>query len=182
MMKLAVGLIFVQFLIVFSQRVDKIHRYTALKCEVLDENIISADFCEVKSYKNLEVLNMNFQLHRKLMKIFVELVMKQKKNGEYRVLYNLPKTEFCSFMDSAMTSPLLKTLMEETQSSTNLFHKCPYSGAIIVSNFTFKDDKFFAIYPKGKYRTELKLSADGKQSIVQITIDEEVNMKFQQDG
>lgn len=54
-----------------------------------------------------------------------------------------------------MTNFLLGTIRKST--SKELFHKCPYQGRIVISNATMQNEKFFSIYPPGKYRINVKL-------------------------
>lgn len=70
-------------------------------------------------------------------------------------------------MNGAVDNPLLKTLISQVKADVEIFHKCPYSGPFKITNFDMKEDKFFAIYPPGAYRTDVSFAreANGPPSV-----------------
>lgn len=59
-------------------------------------------------------------------------------------------------MAGSTSNVLLKSLIDQVQSDSKIFHKCPYEGVIEMKNFDIKDEKFFTIYPSGDYKSIIK--------------------------
>lgn len=67
-----------------------------------------------------------------------------------------------------MINFIISTIKGST--SKELFHTCPYEGKVDVSNVTLQNEKFFSIYPSGKYRINIKISDEKNVEMISVTM------------
>lgn len=70
---------------------------------------------------------------------------------------------------SGVSNALVKAILEQLATDTVLFHACPYIGIIVVNNLRMKNEKFFAVYSSGIYKTEITLNDKVEGKIVLLT-------------
>lgn len=93
-----------------------------------------------------------------------------KQGSEFRQLFRDIRIDWCQLMDSnkkqnGLVMALLKMLKD---CCAHLFHKCPYNGALALTNLT-TNKEFFNLAPTGLFRIWLKGNfSNGKGSKVSV--------------
>lgn len=106
---------------------------------------------------------------KKHFQITVETQVKAGSN--FRSLYTTPTFDYCAFRRGASTNALFKNLMDEIKTTSNVFQECPIESKIEVRNLDIKDDRFYAIYPTGTYRSLTTISNKNQTKNLTLTID-----------
>jgi hypothetical protein len=94
-------------------------------------------------------------------------------NGTFRQIFKIKKLEWCSMMAGTARSNYMTNLIVNMVKSTateKLFHKCPFSGSMNLSNIALAGDVFFSIYPSGIYQLFLKIFDDIDPQIVFVKL------------
>lgn len=63
-------------------------------------------------------------------------------------------------MNGLNSNVFMKSVIDELKTNSEVFHPCPFVGILEVKNLEMKDDKFYAIYPSGVYRSVATVSTN----------------------
>ncbi|KAH8304154.1 hypothetical protein KR059_001646, partial [Drosophila kikkawai] len=114
--------------------------FTNVKCEALDREFASFDYCLLKSinrtYKYVTLKNRVFQVP--ITDVKVNIAMYKRLNGLKPFLYNVT-VDACKFLKNPKSSPVGSYFYGFFKSYSNMNHSCPFDHDLIVDKVSATD-------------------------------------------
>lgn len=82
------------------------------------------------------------------------------------MMFKTPTFDYCGFRAGVTTNPLLKSIVDQIQTTENIFRECPMKGGLDIKHLGVKDDTLFLIYSAGVYMTDVSLSNKEKDFLL----------------
>ncbi|KAL7014213.1 hypothetical protein ACKWTF_015805 [Chironomus riparius] len=132
-------------------------RFKALSCNA-DNKTLFIKYCYLKAVSRKVVTsNVGMQFLVPFVKpIYLQTIVYYRYGTIFRQIIDTKKVEICGIIENIETNPLIKIIFDMIKNKvSNLIHKCPYTGALEVNNFTFNTElmnKTTMVFPQGIYR------------------------------
>ncbi|XP_051859803.1 uncharacterized protein LOC117569868 isoform X1 [Drosophila albomicans] len=152
----------------------RMHRFTNLKCTVLDPSYCVYDKCHLKILgRGIVGINVDAKLLKgPFNNAKVNLSLWRKFNGFRPFMFNVT-FDFCKFMSTSNTAlSFQKIFFDALSTQSNLNHSCPYEKEIVVRDLVFQNDflKFLPL-PSGDYQIQFIAATENEwKTKVDITV------------
>lgn len=170
-----------------SEAVD--YKFLKSECETSEKKTIIVSRCDVDGKKFsvtakiqrplglTRQLNVwiNLKTCKKSLNLFLKVLLGFNKyeNQTFRQIFKVKKVEWCSLVNGTARSNYMTTMIintVKTSATETLFHNCPFSGSIVLSNVILKADAMFSIYPSGVYQLFFKIYDDVDPQILLVNL------------